>query len=122
VTLQYPDGSVATVVYSGVGSPGLPKERIEVLRGGRAWVLDDFRALTTFDPEGGQVEEKGPQDKGHAALFERVLRAARSREPFDPGLEAAYLAQSAALAALEALASGGAVPVPGPPNDDEHRS
>src|SRR5262249_29717072 len=48
VTIEYADGSVATVHYSGVGSASLPKERIEVLRGGGAWVLDDFNALSSY--------------------------------------------------------------------------
>ena len=52
ITLQYADGSVAAIVYSGVGSPALPKERVEVLRGGWAWVLDDFSELTSLGPAG----------------------------------------------------------------------
>jgi predicted dehydrogenase/threonine dehydrogenase-like Zn-dependent dehydrogenase len=116
ITIQYADGSVATVVYSGVGSPELPKERVEVLRGGRTWVLDDFRALTSFD---GSDAVSGRQDKGHAALLEHVLEAVRGKAPFDPGLEAAYLAQSTALAAVEALATGGTVTVPGPAGNRE---
>ena len=42
VTIEYADGSVATVHYSGVGAGSMPKERIEVLRGGASWVLEDF--------------------------------------------------------------------------------
>jgi hypothetical protein len=109
-------------VYSGVGSPALPKERVEVFRGGWAWVLDDFGALTTLAPSGEQTTESNRGGKGHAELLERALLAARGREPFDPGLEAAYLAQSAALAAHEALASGGAAAVPGPPGPESARS
>jgi hypothetical protein len=104
------------VVYSGVGSPELPKERVEVLRGGKAWVLEDFRTLTPYD---GGEETAGRQDKGHAALLDRVLAAVRGSAPFEPGLEAAYLAQSTALAAVEALATGGTVAVPGPASGPE---
>jgi predicted dehydrogenase/NADPH:quinone reductase-like Zn-dependent oxidoreductase len=114
LTLQYGDGSVAAIAYSGVGSPAMPKERVEVFRGGWAWVLDDFATLTTHAPSGERTLESSAQDKGHVRLLERALLAARGRAPFDPGLEAAYLAQSAALAAHEALASGGAADVPGP--------
>ena len=42
---------MASVVYSGAGAGSLPKERVEVLRGGHAWVLDDFRALVSYGPD-----------------------------------------------------------------------
>src|SRR5438874_2409452 len=44
-TIRFSTGSIATIVYSTSGHPSLPKERIEVLKGGRAVVLDDFRTL-----------------------------------------------------------------------------
>ncbi|HWM10073.1 MAG TPA: bi-domain-containing oxidoreductase, partial [Solirubrobacteraceae bacterium] len=100
ITIEYANGSVATVLYSGVGAGSMPKERVEVLRGGRSWVLDDFRALTSWDPGGESTEEARGQDKGHAELMRRVLAACRGRQPFEPGLLAAYAAQSVALAAL----------------------
>ena len=113
-TIQYEDGSLATVHYSGVGSLELPKERIEVLRGGRSWVLEDFVSLTAFD--GGETtESERRQDKGHAALLSRAIAATRGEEPFEPGLEAAYMAQSVALAVLESIASGTPVEVASPP-------
>jgi polar amino acid transport system substrate-binding protein len=114
VTVQYADGSVATIHYSGLGPVSMPKERIELLRGGRSWVLEDFRTLTTFGAEGARTESSGG-DKGHAELLRRVLAAARGERPFEPGLGAAYLAQSVGLAALESVASGRPVAVQPPP-------
>ena len=58
VTVEYADGSVATVHYSGVGAGSMPKERIEVLRGGRSWVLDDFTALTSYGADGEHTESR----------------------------------------------------------------
>jgi len=113
-TIQYADGSVATVLYSGVGSTSMPKERIEVMRGDRSWILDDFSTLTVYGPDGERTE-RARGDKGHAALLGQVLAAARGERPYEPGLGAAYLAQSVALAALESIASGEPVPVEPPP-------
>ena len=96
---------LASVHYSGLGAASLPKERIEVLRGGRAWVLDDFQRLTSFDAGGSRTFEQGQGDKGHTALLARVLAACRGEAPFDPGLRAAYLAQSVALDGLDAITS-----------------
>ena len=115
VTIQYADGSVASIHYSGLGATSMPKERIELLRGGRSWVLDDFRTLTSFD-ESGTSTHSARGDKGHAELLRRVLAAARGERPFEPGLGAAYLAQSVALAALESIATGSPVEVQLPPS------
>jgi predicted dehydrogenase/threonine dehydrogenase-like Zn-dependent dehydrogenase len=111
VTIEYAAGSVATVVYSGAGAPSMPKERVEVLRGGRAWVLDDFISLTSYGPDGERSSGSREPDKGHGALLAGVLAAARGKGAFEPGIEAAYAAQSVALAALEALATGGSIQV-----------
>jgi predicted dehydrogenase/threonine dehydrogenase-like Zn-dependent dehydrogenase len=115
VTVSYESGSVASVHYSGLGPPTLPKERIEVLAGGRAWVLDDFERLSSFDGDRSRTIEKGRKkgraDKGHAALMRRVLAACRGEDRFAPGAREGYLAQSVALAALEAIGSGGSCEV-----------
>jgi predicted dehydrogenase/threonine dehydrogenase-like Zn-dependent dehydrogenase len=106
VTVNYESGSVASVHYSGLGPVSLPKERIEILAGGRAWVLDDFERLTSFDGAGSRTVDKGHGDKGHAALMRRVLAACRGEDRFLPGMGAGYLAQSVAIAAVEAIGSG----------------
>ena len=86
----------------------MPKERIEVLRGGRSWVLDDFRTLASYGPE-GEKTRRSKGDKGHAGLLRRAVSACRGEAPFEPGLEAAYRAQRVALAALESISSGATV-------------
>jgi predicted dehydrogenase/threonine dehydrogenase-like Zn-dependent dehydrogenase len=105
ITISYDTGSVASVHYSGLGPASLPKERIEVLAGGRAWVLDDFQRLVSFDGAGSRTSEKGQGDKGHALLLSGVLAACRGDGRFSPGPLAAYLAQSVALDGLQAIAS-----------------
>ena len=115
ITIQYADGSVATIHYSGLGPASMPKERIELLSGGRSWALEDFRTLTSFGSDGASTSTSRG-DKGHAALLRAVLAATRGEQPFEPGLGAAYLAQSVGLAALESIASGRPVDVQAPPS------
>ena len=115
ITIQYADGSVATIHYSGLGPASMPKERIELLSGGRSWALEDFRTLTSFGSDGATTSTSRG-DKGHAALLRGVLAATRGEQPFEPGLGAAYLAQSVGLAALESIASGRPVDVQAPPS------
>ena len=76
-TLSFPDGSLATVLYVSHGSPGLPKERVEVFGGGRAIVLDDFAALEVHGGPGRDGARLRVPDKGHAgalADFHGALR------------------------------------------------
>ena len=78
-TIQYADGSVATVHYSGVGSTSMPKERIEVMRGGRSWVLDDFSSLTTYGPDGERTEKAQRRQGPRRAARPRTRGGARRR-------------------------------------------
>ena len=67
LAVEYACGSLASIQYLAGGHRGLPKERCEVFGGGRAALLDDFRALRFF---GGGRGARGKQDKGFAAELE----------------------------------------------------
>jgi polar amino acid transport system substrate-binding protein len=64
LALEMSDGSVATVFYTSVGNPALPKERIEIHAGERSAVIDDFKKLDLW--KDGDVTRKNwwKQDKG----------------------------------------------------------
>ena len=78
LTLDFADGSLATVLYSARGASGLAKEYVEAHSGGRSGVLTDFRSLTLFDGRKRSVTRGRSIDKGHKAQFAH-LRAARRR-------------------------------------------
>ena len=45
-TLIYEDGSIGNLVYTALGpKSGMPKERLEVFCDGKAWIVDDYKAL-----------------------------------------------------------------------------
>lgn len=78
ITLTFGDGSVGAVHYFDNGHPSFPKERVEVFAGGRAYVLDNFRKLKVFgahNPLRRVLSTR--QDKGHVALVNTFLKAAR---------------------------------------------
>ena len=81
-TLRFPDGSVAVIVYSAVGDPALPKERVEVLGEAGAAVLEDFSELRLYT--GGHEEQVSRRrDKGHATEIETFLACCREgRQPW----------------------------------------
>jgi predicted dehydrogenase/threonine dehydrogenase-like Zn-dependent dehydrogenase len=71
VTLKYPDGSVANLVYVALGNKDMDRERMEVFGQGTSFVLDDFKKLTTFGSS--LTNEVLPrQDKGWVAEFEEL--------------------------------------------------
>ena len=43
ITLRHANGSISSVAYLAGGDQSFPKERIEVIGGGRIAVIDDFR-------------------------------------------------------------------------------
>jgi predicted dehydrogenase/threonine dehydrogenase-like Zn-dependent dehydrogenase len=74
--LDFSGGSRAVLAYTGLGDPGLAKERLEIFKGGASLVLDDFRRLSVHGGPGGSVE-LGAQDKGIAHMWEEIGRALR---------------------------------------------
>ncbi|HEX6308369.1 MAG TPA: bi-domain-containing oxidoreductase [Longimicrobiales bacterium] len=75
-TLRFADGSLATLIYSAMGPPGMGKERLEVLAEGGAAVLDDYRRLEFHGVRAAGVRQRR-QDKGHRdelAAFARAVR------------------------------------------------
>jgi predicted dehydrogenase len=108
LTLVFGDGSIGSIVYASGGDRSLPKERLEVLSGGRAGVLDDFRTAELHI--GGKIQHFGRrfagQDKGHAAELEAFVAAVRSggASPVDP--EGAAHVTRVTFAALESARTG----------------
>ena len=74
VTIQYSDGSLATIQYAATGHRDLAKERCEVFADGRSAVMEDFR-VTRFYGAGRGV--RGRQDKGFAAELGRFVTVCR---------------------------------------------
>ncbi len=68
VTLEYPDGSLATLLYVAMGNKEMARERMEVFGQGTSMVLDDFRSLEVYGNQTEKISDER-QDKGHAREF-----------------------------------------------------
>jgi predicted dehydrogenase/threonine dehydrogenase-like Zn-dependent dehydrogenase len=97
-------GAVASLLYSGSGDTRLPKERLEVLGGGMAAVLEDFRRLDIYR-RGKRARWKSAQDKGHRAEITRFLASARG-EVEAPSVESYLDATRLTLALAASLRTG----------------
>ena len=73
VTLEYPDGSLATLTYTAMGNKGMDRERMEVFGEGTSMVLDDFRTLQIFGSRPETVN-LNRADKGHAAEIAEIAK------------------------------------------------
>jgi len=73
VTLDFEDGSIATILYGSSGATGLGKEYLEAHAGGRSAILSDFMKLIAYDGRRKQVKKGRGQDKGHDAQFRYLL-------------------------------------------------
>ncbi len=88
VSLQFADGSQATIAYVANGDRSYSKERVEVFGGGAVAVLEDFRRLEMVRHGRKQVVRSLlRQDKGHAGEWRLFAQAIRSSQeapiPFD---------------------------------------
>ncbi len=76
ITINFPDGSIGSVIYLANGDKSFPKERIEVFSGGILAVLNDFRILELVSQGKRQVIRSSlRQDKGHRAEWEVFSQA-----------------------------------------------
>ena len=79
ITIQYVDGSLATIQYLAEGHKDLPKERCEVFAAGKSAVMDDFRT-TTFYGVGKKI--RGRQAKGFAEELRAFLDVCSNGGPW----------------------------------------
>ena len=87
VTLDFADGSLATIFYTSEGASGVPKEQIEVHGGGKSALLDDFRHLNMWDGRKRKRIGGRNQNKGHKTQFEvvrKLLTDSTFSEEIDP--------------------------------------
>ena len=79
VSLNFADGSLATIAYTALGDTAYSKELVEAFAGGTVVNIDDFRGMTVT--AAGKESKQGrsiEQDKGHAAELEAFAKAVAS--------------------------------------------
>ncbi|NPV55525.1 MAG: Gfo/Idh/MocA family oxidoreductase [Anaerolineae bacterium] len=75
ITLKFMNGSAGTIFYLANGDKRLPKERVEVFRGGRVAILDDFRELALYHNGKRERVRESRQDKGHRSAWQAFTQA-----------------------------------------------
>jgi len=103
--LRLAGGSVGTVLYAANGDRSLGKERLEVLGGGRAAVLDDFHTLHLHAGSKTRTRRAAP-DKGHGAEMRALVDAVRAGQPSPVPFRESVHATRVTFAVLESLDTG----------------
>ena len=107
VTSEHADGSVANVLYTTLGHPGLGKEHYECFGNGCAATIADFQALRIVGtPVRARRRDRG--DKGHLGIWREFACALRGQSTSIGGADACagLLATSMAQAALRSAITG----------------
>lgn len=106
ITLRHANGAVSSIGYLAGGDRSLSKERVEVIGGGRAAVIDDFRGVTLV--KNGKTRERRlkAQDKGHTAELRDFLQAVCGRAEAPIPWAELRAVSLAAIYALRSLREG----------------
>jgi predicted dehydrogenase len=80
-TLRFADGSVASLVYTALGSDRFPKERLEVFCDGMVIEMDDYREIRIHGRENANRSFRG-QQKGWREELEAFHAAVTGRSPW----------------------------------------
>jgi predicted dehydrogenase len=75
-TIRYDDGSVCSLTYTALGTPGYPKERMEIFADGKVISLDDYRTLEVRGAD-AQGWSSSVADKGYVAELAAFAAAVR---------------------------------------------
>jgi polar amino acid transport system substrate-binding protein len=108
-TVEFDNGSVGTVFYSGLGNFQVPKEYIEIYADGKVMIIDNFQRATVASPSKVKKYNLSQQHKGYKEEFDEFLRAIRDGKPSPIPLDEIYLSHLAIFKVAEALKTGGVV-------------
>lgn len=78
ITLNYANGSTATIAYYAYGDGSMPKEYIEVFANGLSMQMTDFRELVIYSGSKANKTKSSNQDKGFVNEFKAFNAAVKS--------------------------------------------
>jgi predicted dehydrogenase/threonine dehydrogenase-like Zn-dependent dehydrogenase len=98
VAIEFADGSIGSLVYTGAGASGSGKERLEVFAGGASFVLNDYKSLEVHGVGKPGLETR-TVEKGQKEQLENFHRALRGEASLgvtaEDGLQATWCAVEA---------------------------
>ena len=108
-TMSYPDGSIATIVYSTEGDPRVGKERIEVLGDHKIAVLDNFGRFELWSGGRSTTWRDRSIDKGQKGQLKAFVAALKLGQPMPISFASLLATTLATLAVQESIATNGPI-------------
>jgi predicted dehydrogenase/threonine dehydrogenase-like Zn-dependent dehydrogenase len=105
ITVDYEDGSVATILYIANGDKTLPKEEIQVFSGGRTAIMKNFTELEFYRGSGKPNITAG-QGKGHKEEVEAFLSSIKNGTPTPITVDSMLATTVVTFAIHESLSTG----------------
>ena len=109
ISLEFENGSIGTIAYFANGPGNLPKEYLEVYRGGATAILKDFKSVEILGSSRKIRKKLLFQDKGQAAMLQTCLGAVRSGAAAPISFAEIAAVTRATFGAVESLQSGDVV-------------
>ncbi|HVB58979.1 MAG TPA: bi-domain-containing oxidoreductase [Candidatus Acidoferrales bacterium] len=106
ISLEFEDGSIASIQYYANGHRSFPKERVEAFASGRILQLENFRVLRGFGCPGFRSFRTWRQDKGHGACVRAFLTAVELGGPSPIPAEEIFEVSRVAIEVAESLSNG----------------
>lgn len=107
MTLEFPDGSLASILYTARGDTGAGKERLEVFCDGWTAVVDDFNRSDIIR-DGRTASWRARGAKGHREETAAFVSALLAGAPMPAAVEDLLASSAATLAARDSLVRDGA--------------
>ena len=108
ITIQYADGSLATIQYMAEGHKDMPKERCEVFADGKSAIMDDFRTTQFY---GGGRNVRGKQAKGFVEELRAFLDVCRNGGAWPISWQSLVGTHRVCFGAMRSLENGQIVPI-----------
>lgn len=110
ITLSMANGSVVSILYVACGAANMKKEYVEVFKGGRSAVIEDFSSAKLYDGTKAKTLKLRRQDKGQKEMVDRFLGSLGGEETLIPKAELLTVT-SATMRIIDSLATGNEQPV-----------
>lgn len=106
ITLRLANGSNGSIAYLAEGASAMPKERIEILGGGKSFVIEDFEMAIAYDGAREKKIKLREKDKGQKHEVNIACAVVREGKPAPISLEDLATTTRATFRILESLRTG----------------
>lgn len=80
ITIEFANGSVASLLYTAMGDRTMEKERLEIFAGGNSYVINDFKEALIF--VNGRIKHIKNKDKGYREEISRFVESVRNGKEY----------------------------------------